>query len=147
MIEADYLERMAAADDKDSVARRKPQEILDDRFNRLQYNELRRIYQHAYLAKVTPQDMEEDDDMGRPENKPDFSDMEERTRKDDEEDFRDRLYAALPKEQADLLWAVCVQRVPVGEYAAREGVTSQAISHRLATAKKNAAKIFRNPHI
>ena len=58
--------------------------------------------------------------------------------------MRQKLYGNLPKEQADVLWAVAVEQIPVLELAEHEGVTFQAIYKRLALAKKNAKKFFQN---
>lgn len=48
----------------------------------------------------------------------------------------------LPDDQQGLLRAVCINGVPVSDYAAQEGVTGSAISHRLRTAEKNLKKIL-----
>lgn len=38
MVEEDYRQRLESAEDKSSVTRRSPQEIMDDRFNKPLYN-------------------------------------------------------------------------------------------------------------
>lgn len=53
--------------------------------------------------------------------------------------------ALLPEEQQRLIHAVYIKGVSVNDYAAQEGVTGSAISHRLRNAEKYLRKIFRDP--
>lgn len=63
----------------------------------------------------------------------------------DTELFKRRMYASMPAKQADLLWLVCAEGVPVADIAQQEGVSMRAIYLRLETAKKNFAKIVTDP--
>lgn len=47
MIQADYDERRAAADDPSTVQPRSPQEIIEERFNRPDYNNWHRHWRHT----------------------------------------------------------------------------------------------------
>ena len=61
-----------------------------------------------------------------------------------------RLHAAiehLRPDQQSLISAVYFDGMSVNDYAAAEGVTHTAISHRLRTAKNNLKKILSDPHI
>ena len=53
--------------------------------------------------------------------------------------------ALLPEEQQRLLHAIYINGVSVNDYAAHEGVTGSAISHRLRTAEKHLKKILSDP--
>ena len=53
--------------------------------------------------------------------------------------------AMLTEDQQRLLHAVYKDGVSVNDYAAQEGVTGSAISHRLRTAEKNMKKIMNDP--
>lgn len=61
--------------------------------------------------------------------------------------IRDKLYSHLPQKQADLLWMVFVDHIPITTIAQNEGVTTRAVYLRLETAKKNFKKFFPNPSI
>ena len=60
----------------------------------------------------------------------------------EERELKEMLYTYLPKSQADVLWAVAMENVPLTELALREGVSKQAIFNRLTAARKNAKKLF-----
>ena len=47
MVQLDYQERLAGADDPSSVTPRSPQEIMDERFNRPDYNNWRKHWRHT----------------------------------------------------------------------------------------------------
>ena len=53
--------------------------------------------------------------------------------------------ALLPEEQRRLIHAVHIDGISVNDFAAQEGVTGSAISHRLRTAEKNLKKILSDP--
>ncbi len=52
----------------------------------------------------------------------------------------------LRPDQRRLIRAIYFEGIPVREYAKREGVSSPAITQRLATAKKNLKKILSDPY-
>ena len=47
MIRLDYEDRLAKADDAETVRKRTPQEILDERFNKPDYNNWHRLWRHT----------------------------------------------------------------------------------------------------
>src|SRR5690554_7557427 len=51
MIEADYEDRLSSAEDKESVTRRSPQEIMDERFNKPEYNNWHKYDRHRGMPK------------------------------------------------------------------------------------------------
>jgi DNA-directed RNA polymerase specialized sigma24 family protein len=53
--------------------------------------------------------------------------------------------ALLPEEQRRLIHAVYIEGFSVNAFAAQEGVTGSAISHRLRTAEKHLKEILRDP--
>ena len=121
-VETDYQQRLAAAEDKSSVSRRTPQEIMDEECNRPTYNnqqtETRR---HVAIEALDP---EGDHLAGSQDVEADFR----------EEDFAD-LYRAIEKlrpQQRDLIRKVFWEDMKQIEIARTEGVDESAISWRMA---------------
>ena len=121
-VETDYRQRLAAAEDKASVTRRTPQEIMDEECNRPTYNnqqtETRR---HVALEALDP---EGDHLAGSQDVEADFR----------EEDFAE-LYRAIEKlrpQQRDLIRKVFWEDMKQIEIARAEGVNESAISWRMA---------------
>ena len=52
MIDMDYEDRLFCAEDKETVTRRSPQEIMDERFNKPEYNNWHKLDRHS--AATTP---------------------------------------------------------------------------------------------
>lgn len=51
MIETDYEDRLSSAEDKETVTRRSPQEIMDERFNKPEYNNWHKFDRHRGMPK------------------------------------------------------------------------------------------------
>ena len=120
-VETDYQQRLAAAEDKSSVTRRTPQEIMDAECNRPTYNnqqtETRR---HVCLEALDP---EGDHLAGTEDVETDLFD----------EDYAD-LYRAIEKlrpQQKELLRKVFWDGAKQAEIAREEGVHWTAIEGRL----------------
>lgn len=155
MIDMDYEERLSSSEDMETVARRSPQEIMDERFNRPEYNNWRKFDRHS--ATTTPpkklngkrgyiKATDDNESANIKENTidlyPDNSDEEAREKKAEYEYVCKIIHKTLKEKQAELLIAIFLDGVSVTEYAKREGVSKSAISHRLNTAKKNLKKVF-----
>lgn len=143
MIDSDYEERLSAAEHKESVVRRSVQEIMDERFNKPEYNNWHKYDRHRGILK--PQfrrDDEPDEDSDAMDFIPDNSDEETRRSREDDEYIRDIIRRTLKPKQAELLISVVLDGVSVTEYAELEGVTVSAVSHRMETAVKNFKKVF-----
>lgn len=143
MIEADYEDRLSSAEDKGTVTRRSPQEIMDERFNKPEYNNWHKFDRHRGMPKKPfRKDDQEVDETDHMDYFPDYSDETAREKKEEYEHICEIIRKALKKKQAELLIAIILDGVSVTEYAEREGVSVSAISHRLDTAKKNFKKIY-----
>ncbi|MCT6514631.1 ECF-type sigma factor [Bacillus subtilis] len=155
MIDADYEDRLSCAEDMETVTRRSPQEIMDERFNKPEYNNWRKLDRHS--ATTTPPKKlngkkvytkANDDNEGKniKENTielyPDNLDEVTREKQEEYEYLCEIIRKTLKEKQAELLIAILLDGVSVTEYAEREGVSKSAISHRLNTAKKNLKKVF-----
>ena len=121
-VETDYRQRLAAAEDKTSVTRRTPQQIMDEECNRPTYNnhqtETRR---HVAIEALDP---EGEHLAGAMDVEMDFR----------EEDFAE-LYRAIEKlrpQQKDLIKKVFWEDIKQIEIARAEGVDESAISWRMA---------------
>jgi len=155
MIEADYEDRLSTAEDKEAVARRSPQEIMDEHFNKPEYNNWRKFDRHS-ASTTTPKRL--DGKRGRIKVSDDFESEDGKENTIDlypdtlDEEFWEKqaeydyvcgiIRKTLKPNQAELIIAIYLDGVPVTEYARREGVHKSAISHRLETAKKNFKKVF-----
>lgn len=155
MIDADYEDRLSSAEDKETVTRRSPQEIMDEHFNRPEYNNWRKAYRHS-AATTPPKKLngkrgyakvsDDSESSGIKENTielyPDNSDEKARNKKDEYEYICGIIRKTLKPKQAELLIAIYLDQIPLTDYAEREGVSVSAISHRLNTAKKNFKKVY-----
>ncbi|WP_207369530.1 sigma-70 family RNA polymerase sigma factor [Heyndrickxia coagulans] len=134
MIEADYEDRLSSAEDKETVTRRSPQEIMDERFNKPEYNNWHKFDRHRGMPKKPfRKDDQEVDETDHMDYFPDYSDEMAREKKEEYEHICEIIHNALKKKQAELLIAIVLDGVSVTEYAEREGVSVSAISHRLDT--------------
>ena len=143
MIDADYQDRLLTAEDKDTVVRRPIQEIMDERFNRPDYNNWHKFDRHrGEPKKKFRKDDENEDITDTMDTLGENPDEDDRNRRLEYNDICDRLRSSLKPKQAELLIAIYLDEVPVTEYAKLKGVTVSAISHQLETAKKNFKKVF-----
>ncbi len=121
-VETDYQQRLAAAEDKSSVTRRTPQEIMDAECNRPTYNnqqtETRR---HVCLEALDP---EGNHLAGAEDVETDLFD----------EDYAE-LYRAIEKlrpQQLELLRKVFWEEMKQRDIGKAEGVDESAVSRRMA---------------
>ncbi|MDF2858857.1 MAG: hypothetical protein K0Q87_4708 [Neobacillus sp.] len=143
MIAADYEDRLSSAEDKETVARRSPQEIMDEHFNRPEYNNWRKFDRYRGMPKKPfRKDAEAKDDTDHMDYIPDNSDEIAREKKAEYEDICKFIRTKLKPKHAEPFIAVYLDGMSMTEYAKREGVSKSAISHRLDTAKKNFKKGF-----
>lgn len=143
MIDADYEDRLSSVEDKGTVTRRSPQEIMDERFNKPEYNNWHKFDRHRGMPKKPfRKDDESEDATDHMDYFPDNTDEVTREKQVEYEYLCEIIRKALKEKQAELLIAIFLDGVSVTEYAEREGVSKSAISHRLDTAKKNFKKVF-----
>ena len=120
-VENDYQQRLAAAEDKSTVTRRTPQQIMDEECNRPTYNnqhaETRR---HVSLDALDPQG----DTLAGAE------DIESELLKNDYAGLYRAIDELLP-QQKELLLKVFWQEVQQLSIAEDEGVSKQALNNRL----------------
>lgn len=146
MIDADYTERLSVAGAQETVLRRSAQEIIDERFNKPEYNNWHKFDRHRGLMKKTfRKDDEAEDETDLMDYFPDNSDEETREKQAEYEHICGIIKNTLTENQAKMLTAIILDGVSVSEYAKREGVTTSAISHRMASAIKKFKKIFPKP--
>ncbi len=136
-VENDYQQRLAAAEDKASVTRRTPQQIMDEECNRPTYNnhhaETRR---HVSLDTLDPQG----------DTLPGAGDIETELLKNDYAELYRAIDELLP-QQKELLLKVFWQEIQQLSIAQEEGVSKQALTNRLnkiyaALRKKLNSEIF-----
>lgn len=148
MIDADYEGRLSSAKDNETVIRRSVQEIMDEHFNKPEYNNWHKFCRHRGMPKKPfRKDVEATDEFDPMDYFPDNSDEEMREKKAEYEYMCDIIRKSLKEKQVELLIAIILDEVSVSEYAQREGVTVSAISHRIKIAKKNFKKAFPNPQL
>ena len=143
MIQTDYEERLAAAEDKASVAPRTAQEILDERFNRPEYNNWH-TYNRHHADVSSPRHSADDADAERDflDTIEDNSQAEYLSAREDYEELCQLLRSRLKPAQAELLIAVHLDGVSLRDYAAQVGTSYDTIRQRLCVAEKNFKKIF-----
>ncbi|HHY08371.1 MAG TPA: sigma-70 family RNA polymerase sigma factor [Corynebacteriales bacterium] len=143
MIDADYEDRLSSVEDKETVTRRSPQEIMDEHFNKPEYNNWHKFDRHRGMPKKPfRKDDESEDATDHMDYFPNNTDEVTREKQEEYEYLCEIIRKTLKEKQAELLIAIFLDGVSVTEYAEREGVSKSAISHRLDTAKKNFKKVF-----
>jgi DNA-directed RNA polymerase specialized sigma24 family protein len=143
MIDADYKDRLTSAEDKETVAHRSLQEIIEERFNKPEYNNWHKFDRHRGMPKRQfRKDDEGEDETDHMDYLPDKSYEAAIQQKEEYEGICDIIRKTLKEKQAELLIAIVLDGVSVTEYAEREGVSVSAISHRMETAIKNFKKVF-----
>ena len=124
-VETDYRQRLAAAEDKSSVKRRTPQQIMDEECNKPTYNnQQRETRRHVSLDALDPLG---DTVVGTEDVEDDFGE-------DEYSDLRS-VIAELSPEQQELLRKVFWEGMDQIEIARAEGVSESAISQRLTVLK------------
>ena len=146
-LENDYQHRLSIAlpEERATVRKYTPAEFAD-RLNKDERNNHQKLNRHTAGYIKNPCG----DDDAVPYINPidlvaDNSAMEEIDEWAELDAMRQKLYSNLPKAQADLLWDIAVNEIPIPVIAAREGVTVPAIYSRLETVRKKAKKLFENP--
>lgn len=148
MIDMDYEDRLSCAEDKETVTRRSPQEIMDERFNKPDYNNWHKFDRHRGMPKKPfRKDDESEDATDHMDYLPDNTHEVARIKKEDYEYYCEIIRSILKPKHSEPFIAVYLDGMTMTEYAEREGVSKSAISHRLNTAKKNLKKFFQNPQL
>ena len=143
MIDMDYEDRLSSAEDKETVTRRSPQEIMDERFNKPDYNNWHKFDRHRGMPKKPfRKDDESEDATDHMDYLPDNTHETAREEKEDYEYYCEIIRSILKPKHSEPFIAVYLDGMSMTEYAEREGVSVSAISHRLDTAKKNFKKIY-----
>ena len=143
MVEEDYRQRPESAEDKSSVTRRSPQEIMDDRFNKPLYNLWHRENRHrGQVQKPFRKYDEETDDTDGMDFVPDNSDEEDRSRRYDYEAVCQKIRSLLKTTYAEVLIAVEIDGMTLEEYARETGENRDAIYKRLQRSKKKISQLF-----
>lgn len=143
MIDTDYEVRLTSTEDKETVTRRSVQEIMEERFNKPEYNNWHKFDRHYGVSKKPfRKDDEAEAETDHMDYFPDKSYEAAILRKEEYEDICEIIRKTLKEKQAELLIAIVFDGVSVTEYANREGVSVSAISHRMETVIKNFKKVF-----
>ena len=131
-VETDYQQRLAAAADKSTVARRSPQEIMDEECNKPTFNNHQReTRRHCSLEQV---DLDEGYLSGAEDIQTDLFD----------EDYKD-LFLAIAKlrpQQQELLRKVFWENIRQIDIAKAEGTTKASISWRMARIYSRMKKLL-----
>ena len=151
MVETDYQKRLAEAEtdeEKAKVKYRTPQEIMNEMNNKEQYN-MRKFYSilesYPERKKTERGQLIYSNDDEKNHNRFSIDMIEDPNPEIYDSEYEDTckfIRSVLKSNQAELLISVILDGVHVGEIAKKEGVSSQAISHRLETAKNNLKKFL-----
>jgi len=143
MIDVDYQTRLATAEDKETVTRRTPQEIMEEQFNKPDYNNWHKFDRHRGQPK-TPyrKDDEADDDTDVMDKFADWSDIEKLDKQFAYEALCEKIRQALKPDYAEMIIAICIDGKSVDEYASLIGEKPNTVSKRFIRAKKKIKTIF-----
>ncbi len=115
------------------------QDEVDERLNKPEYNNWHKFDRHMLKRNTVSCDGEQVDVF---DLIPDNTDEEEHDKKDEYEAVCQLLHKCLKPEQAEIIIAIHIDKIPQQEYAAMLGITPSAVSQRLKTAEKNFKKYF-----
>lgn len=157
MIQADYDERRAAADDPAAVCPRSPQEIIEERFNRPDYNCWHRHWRHTDDNAI-PRRLDHKigfigdrpDDAGSHGERshfdidafPDIAGQREADHRDSYQEQCAMLRRVLKPDYAEMIIAIHLDGLSLIEYAAMIGDKPNNVSHRLCRAEKKLREIL-----
>ena len=159
MIRLDYEKQLAEAKDPAAVRRRTPQEIIDERFNRPDYNNWHAFHRHWEEDAVPPtaegigrRMVPEPDGDGQQhhftmDEFPDLASPQRRAAAERDEEVRAWIRKKLKPDYADMLISIHMDGISVAEYAARNGEKRTAVSNRLQRAEKNFQEIWFNAKV
>ena len=154
MIEMDYRERCAAAEDPSSVKRRTPQEILDTEANRPDYNNWHRHWRHSDGDAIPPRLdhkagflSRDPDGAGEPhqytvEDFPDTASPLYQMKQENHQETCALIRRILKPAYADMVIAIHIEGMKIVEYAALIGDRPDNVSHRLKRAEKKLKDFF-----
>lgn len=126
MIDMDYEDRLSCAEDKETVTRRSPQEIMDERFNKPDYNNWHKFDRHRGMPKKTfRKDDESEDATDHMDYLPDNSHEVARNKKEDYEYYCEIIRSILKPKHSEPFIAVYLDGMSMTEYAEREGVSKR----------------------
>ena len=155
MIQLDYEKQLAEADDPSTVQRRTPQEIMNERFNKPDYNNWHTYNRHwnadaiptsVYGSKLHLDANPEDDDGRHHYDMDEFPDLKALAKQqcqDRDRELRAWIRKKLKADYAEMLIAIDMDGISVTEYADQIGETRTAVSHRLQRAEKKLTVIFK----
>lgn len=119
------------------------QEAFEEQFNRPEYNRWHKFNRHrGNLKKQFRKDDEDAEDSDGLDTVGDYSQDEERLRKDDYEDLCQQIREVLKPEYADVIIAVCLDDMTPEEYATFTGEKRDTVYKRLQRAKKKLKEFF-----
>ncbi|MDQ0155585.1 RNA polymerase sigma factor [Robertmurraya andreesenii] len=119
------------------------QDAFNDKYNKPDYNNWHKFDRHRGMPKKPfRKDDESEDATDHMDYLPDNSHEVARNKKEDYEYYCEIIRSILKPKHSEPFIAVYLDGMTMTEYAEREGVSKSAISHRLATAKKNLKKVF-----
>ena len=156
MIRLDYEKQLAEAKDPAAVRRRAPQEIIDERFNRPDYNNWHAFHRHWEEDAVPPtaegigRRMAPEPDADGQQHHftmdefPDLASPQRRAAAEQDEEVRAWIRRKMKPDYAEMLISIHMDGIPVIEYAARIGETRNTVSHRLQRAEKNFRKFSKS---
>ncbi len=154
MIRTDYEQRLATAKDPASVKPRSPQEIMDERFNRPDYNNWHKHWRHIddefrparldHKAGYLTRDSDDggDSDSYTLDDIPDTAAEEARRQEERDRDLRAYIRKRLKPEYAEMLISIHMDGLSASEYAAMNGENPNTVRHRLKRAEKKLKEIF-----
>lgn len=155
MIDAEYEDRLSSAENKETVTRRSPQEIMDERFNRPEYNNWHKFDRHRGYSKAKPNDEGEELDTSEPlikevaDARVFQKDEINRNYQYEYEDVCKWIRKALGKKQdwADMFIAVRIDGMSIREYASSIGADENNITKKLKRATKKLEQEYKNRQI
>jgi len=158
MIQTDYDQCRAAADDPSSIKPRSPQEIIEERFNRPDYNNWHRHWRHTDDDAI-PRRLDHKvgfigdhpDDAGLHGERthfdvdafPDMAGQYVAVQRDSYQEQCAMLRSVLKPDYAEMIIAIHLDGLSLIEYAAMIGDKPNNVSHRLQRAEKKLKEILK----
>ena len=154
MIRRDYEMQLAEGIDPAEARRRSPQEILNERFNKPEYNNWQKHWRHLddyavperldHKPHSLADDFVTDAEKHRyePDEFPDLAGMIREEEREQDRELRNWIRENLKQDYAEMLITIHLEGMTVTEYAIRIGEKRDAVYKRLHRAENNFFEKF-----
>jgi hypothetical protein len=135
MMENDYQQRLACASSEEVVLKRNPEELIKE-MNRQEYNAWRRHHRYIDARSTTFEKDNEGSEIDMMDTLADHSWERERQKQEEYEEICQQIRQILKPKQANMIIAICIEGMPVIDYALKIDDTPKRVYDRFYYTQK-----------